>query len=211
MQPEPDNIVWHVATVDPLARATRLGQRPCVVWLTGLSGAGKSSLANSVEARLFEAGFYTYLIDGDNLRHGLNADLGFGAVDRFENVRRAGEVARLMMDAGLIVLVALISPFRFEREQIRKRFQDGEFIEIYVNAPLSVCEARDTKGLYARARRGEVPQFTGIDSPYEPPLTPDIEVRTDLLTIEEATRQILDTIGQRKLSPDRYKTSRDAC
>ncbi len=149
-------------------------QRPCTLWFTGLSGAGKSTVAGLLERKLHAAGLHTYLLDGDNVRQGLNRDLGFTDRDRVENVRRVAEVARLMTDAGLVVIVALISPFRSERRMARDLQQEGEFVEIFVDTPFAVCEARDPKGLYARARAGQLPDFTGIDSPYEPPETPEI-------------------------------------
>jgi len=170
------NVHWQAVDVDKAARARRTGQRPAVVWFTGLSGAGKSTIANLVEKRLYGEGFHTYLLDGDNLRHGLNKDLGFTDADRVENVRRVAEVARLMVDAGLIVLASFISPFRAERELARGLLSQGEFIEVHVDAPLQVAEARDRKGLYAKARRGELVNFTGIDSPYEAPETPELHL-----------------------------------
>ena len=171
-----DNVHWQAVEVDKSARAGRKGQRPAAVWFTGLSGAGKSTIANLVERRLYDEGFHTYLLDGDNLRHGLNRDLGFTEVDRVENIRRAAEVAKLMTDGGLIVLASFISPFRAERQLARDLLGDGEFIEVFVDAPLEVAEARDRKGLYAKARRGELANFTGIDSPYEPPVAPEIHL-----------------------------------
>ncbi|HYD99298.1 MAG TPA: sulfate adenylyltransferase subunit CysN [Alphaproteobacteria bacterium] len=185
------NIHWHETEVDRAGRAALKGQRPCVLWFTGLSGAGKSTVANLVERRLHAEGRHTYLLDGDNLRHGLNRDLGFTPEARVENVRRVGEVARLFVDAGLIVLVSLISPFRAEREAARALLGEGEFLEIHVTAPLAVCEARDPKGLYAKARQGEIPNFTGIDSPYEPPPAPELTIDTAALTPEEACERIV--------------------
>ncbi|WP_349308025.1 MULTISPECIES: adenylyl-sulfate kinase [unclassified Pseudofrankia] len=151
-------------------------EKPAVVWFTGLSGAGKSTIANLVEKRLHDQGFHTYLLDGDNIRHGLNKDLGFTEADRVENIRRIAEVARLMVDAGLIVLTSFISPFRAERQLARDLLDPGEFIEVHVDTPLEVAESRDRKGLYAKARAGELTNFTGIDSPYEPPSHPDIHL-----------------------------------
>lgn len=165
------------------------------IWLTGLSGAGKSTLANLLEQRLAALGRHTYLLDGDNVRHGLNRDLGFSDADRTENIRRAAEVARLMVDAGLIVIVSFISPFESERKFARSLFADGQFKEVYVKASLAVCEARDTKGLYAKARLGQLPNFTGIDSPYEEPLDAEIVIETDRLTLEEAVSAMLHTLG----------------
>ncbi|KPM54376.1 adenylyl-sulfate kinase [Frankia sp. CcI49] len=170
------NIHWQAVEVDRRARAARKGQRPAIVWFTGLSGAGKSTIANLVEKRLHDLGFHTYLLDGDNVRHGLNKDLGFTEADRVENIRRIAEVARLMADAGLIVLTSFISPFRAERQLARDLAGDGEFVEVFVDTPLEVAESRDRKGLYAKARRGELVNFTGIDSPYEPPHHPEIRL-----------------------------------
>jgi bifunctional enzyme CysN/CysC len=177
--------------VDKPARAAALGQKPAAIWFTGLSGAGKSTIANLLELHLHQLGCRTYLLDGDNVRRGLNRDLGFTEADRVENVRRIAEVAKLMVDAGLIVLVSLISPFRSEREFARSLFEAGEFAEIYVNAPLAVAEQRDPKGLYGRARRGELAGFTGIDSPYEPPTDPEVEVDTTECTAEQAVERVL--------------------
>jgi bifunctional enzyme CysN/CysC len=177
--------------VDKPARASALGQKPCAIWFTGLSGAGKSTIANLLELQLHQLGCRTYLLDGDNVRSGLNRDLGFTEADRVENVRRIAEVAKLMVDAGLIVLVSLISPFRSEREFARSLFEAGEFAEIYVNAPLALAEQRDPKGLYGRARRGELAGFTGIDSPYEPPADPEVEVDTAECTAEQAVERVL--------------------
>ncbi|MQY27536.1 sulfate adenylyltransferase subunit CysN [Nocardia aurantia] len=170
------NIHWQSVEVDQRARARSKGQQPAVVWFTGLSGAGKSTIANLVEKRLHEQGFHTYLLDGDNVRHGLNADLGFTDADRVENIRRVVEVARLLSDAGLIVLASFIAPFRAERARARERLGAGAFFEVHVDAPLAVVEARDRKGLYAKARRGELVNFTGIDSPYEPPEAPEVHL-----------------------------------
>jgi bifunctional enzyme CysN/CysC len=170
------DIHWQPVAVTGLARARQKGQRAAVAWFTGLSGAGKSTVADLVERRLHEQGFHTYLLDGDNVRHGLNSDLGFTDADRPENIRRVAHLARLMADAGLIVLASFISPFRAERRLARDLFGDGEFIEVHVDAPLAVAEARDHKGLYAKARRGELPNFTGVDSPYERPETPELRL-----------------------------------
>lgn len=153
-------------------------QKPCVIWFTGLSGSGKSTIANELEKSLFASGHRTYILDGDNLRHGLNKDLGFTKQDRIENIRRVAEVARLMMDAGLMVITTFISPFRSDRLAARALFEPGEFLEVFVNTPLTVCETRDPKGLYKKARAGEIRDFTGIDSPYEAPELPDFEINT---------------------------------
>ena len=169
-----ENTFWQTMTIDKAARSMIMGHRPRVVWLTGLSGAGKTSIADRLEQKLYTRGVHAYLLDGDNIRHGLNRDLGFTDADRVENVRRVAEVARLMVDAGLVVIVALISPFRAERQMARDLMGDGEFIEVFVDTPLDICEQRDSKGLYRKAQSGQLVNFTGIDSPYEVPLTPDI-------------------------------------
>jgi len=185
------NIHLQPLDVDKAARAALLGQKPAVLWFTGLSGAGKSSIANAVTKRLYAMGRATYLLDGDNVRHGLNRDLGFTDVDRVENIRRVAEVARLMVDAGLIVITAFISPFRSERDLARHLLAPGEFIEVHVDVPLAVAEARDVKGLYAKARRGELPHFTGIDSPYEAPETPELRLPATEISVEEAAEQVI--------------------
>jgi len=177
---------------DKSVRAALKRQTPYVLWLTGLSGAGKSTLANLVEKKLLAAGRHTYILDGDNVRGGLSRDLGFSDADRVENIRRVAEVARLMVDAGLIVITALISPFRAERRMARALFETGEFIEVFVDAPLEVAERRDPKGLYKKARRGEIANFSGIDSPYEPPESPELRLDTVALSPEQAARRILD-------------------
>jgi bifunctional enzyme CysN/CysC len=185
------NVRWQQLTVDKRARSERNGHRPCVVWFTGLSGAGKSTIADLVEKALHADGRHTFLLDGDNVRHGLNKDLGFTDADRVENIRRIAEVAALMVDAGLIVLVSFISPFRAERALARELVADGEFCEVFVDTPLAVAEQRDPKGLYARARRGELANFTGIDSPYEPPEAPEIRLDTTALSPEEAAGVVI--------------------
>lgn len=186
-----DNIHWQALEVDRPARALIKHQQPCCVWLTGLSASGKSSIANLLEKRLYDSGRHTYLLDGDNVRHGLNRDLGFTESDRAENVRRVAEVARLMVDAGLIVIVAFISPRRSERQFARSLFEPREFLEVFVDTPLAECERRDPKGLYARARAGLLPHFTGIDSPYEPPEHPDVRVTTMDMSAAQAVESIL--------------------
>lgn len=193
------NLSWQPADVDPAARAAMKGQKPFVLWFTGLSGAGKSTLANLVEQRLHALGQHTFLMDGDNLRHGLNRDLGFTPADRVENIRRGAEVARLMTDAGLIVLTAFISPYRDEREMARGLFPEGRFLEVFVDAPLAIAEARDPKGLYARARRGELVNFTGIDAPYERPERPDIHIDSEATEPAEAADVILEVLRHRQL------------
>jgi bifunctional enzyme CysN/CysC len=189
------NVHWQHITVDKQARALIKGQQPRVLWFTGLSGAGKSTIANLVDKRLHALGHHTFVLDGDNVRHGLNRDLGFTDEDRVENIRRVAEVARLMTEAGLIVLVSFISPFRAERQMARARFEEGEFVEIFVDAPLAVAEARDVKGLYRKARAGQIPNFTGIDSAYEAPLTPELHLRTDQDSAEELAERVLAHLG----------------
>jgi bifunctional enzyme CysN/CysC len=191
------NIHWQHVDVSRDVHAAQKGQKAAVVWLTGLSGAGKSTIANLVEKKLVARGRHTFLLDGDNVRHGLNKDLGFTETDRIENVRRVGEVAKLMSDAGLIVITAFISPFRAEREMVRSMMAEGEFIEVHVDVPLNVAEERDPKGLYAKARAGELANFTGIDSPYEPPEHPDIHVDTTAMTAEQAADAIVAELSER--------------
>jgi bifunctional enzyme CysN/CysC len=187
-----DNVHWQALEVDKDARSALKGQRPALVWFTGLSGAGKSTIANIVERKLHEQGRHTYLLDGDNVRHGLNKDLGFTDADRVENIRRVAEVAKLMVDGGLIVLASFISPFRAERQMARELLGDGEFVEVFVDSGLAVAEGRDRKGLYAKARRGELVHFTGIDSPYEEPEAPEIHLdASGVLSAEEAADQVL--------------------
>jgi bifunctional enzyme CysN/CysC len=191
------NLSWQAVEVDKDAHARLKGQRPCLLWLTGLSGAGKSTIANLVEKQLHTQGRHTYLLDGDNVRHGLSKDLGFTDADRVENIRRVAEVANLMVDAGLIVIASFISPFRSERRMARELVDEGEFIEVFVDAPLAVAEARDCKHLYERARRGEIHNFTGIDSPYEPPEAPEIHVDTTTVSPEQAAATILEEFRRR--------------
>ena len=191
------NVRWQAIDVDKQAHARLKGQQPCVLWLTGLSAAGKSTIANVLERKLHGLGRHTYLLDGDNVRHGLNKDLGFTDADRVENIRRIGEVAKLMVDAGLIVITAFISPFRDERRMARELLAEGEFIEVFVDVPLAVAEARDPKQLYARARRGEIPNFTGLDSPYERPEAPELEIDTVATSAPAAAEFILEELGRR--------------
>jgi bifunctional enzyme CysN/CysC len=194
------NVHWQALDVDKQVRARQKGQRACVLWLTGLSGAGKSTIANLVEKRLTAQGRHTYLLDGDNVRHGLNKDLGFTAQDRVENIRRVAEVSRLMVDAGLIVLVSFISPFRSERRMARELFAPGEFLEVFIDTPLAEAERRDVKGLYKKARRGELKNFTGIDSPYEAPEAAEIRIDTTSVDAEEAAEQIIGHLESLKLT-----------
>ena len=191
-----DNIVWHQHVIDKAARSAQKGHKPALLWFTGLSGAGKSTLAGALEAELMQRGIHTYLLDGDNVRHGLCSDLGFATADRQENLRRVGEVAKLMVDAGLVVLAAFVSPYRAERDAIRARFNQEEFIEVFVDTPLAACEARDPKGLYKKARAGEIKHFTGIDDPYETPLQPEIHLVNDELPIAEGVARLLTALRQ---------------
>jgi len=191
-----DNVVWQDLEIGKTERATQKNQKPAVLWFTGLSGSGKSTIANIVEKILFDRGRHTYILDGDNVRHGLNKDLGFKDADRVENIRRVTEVSKLMADAGLVTLVSFISPFRAERQIARERMAEGEFIEIYVNTPLEVAEERDVKGLYAKARAGEIKNFTGIDSDYQAPLNPEIKINTVDMTAEEAAQKIVEYLEQ---------------
>jgi bifunctional enzyme CysN/CysC len=189
-----DNIHWQALDVDKRARAAQKRQRPCIVWFTGVSSAGKSTIANLVERRLYSMGHHTYLLDGDNVRHGLCKDLGFTAADRVENVRRVGEVASLMLDGGLIVLCSFISPFASERRSVRGLVDEGEFFEVHVDASLDVAETRDAKGLYRKARGGELINFTGVDSPYEPPENPELHLDANVLAPEESAQQVIDML-----------------
>jgi bifunctional enzyme CysN/CysC len=191
------NVSWQALRVGRLAHARQKGQRPCAIWLTGISGAGKSTIANVLEDKLHSLGRHTYLLDGDNVRKGLNKDLGFTDSDRVENIRRVAEVARLMVDAGLIVITSFISPFASEREMARELFVENEFIEVFVDTPLAVAEARDPKHLYARARLGELANFTGIDSAYQPPQTPELHIETTHTSPEAAAEQILEELRRR--------------
>lgn len=191
-----ENIVWHQHSVDKAQRAKLKQQKPVLLWFTGLSGAGKSTIAGALENKLAEQGFHTYLLDGDNVRHGLCSDLGFSDQDRRENIRRIGELAKLMVDAGLIVLSAFISPHRAERQLVRDLFPDCEFLEVFVNASLDVCEQRDPKGLYKKARAGEIANFTGIDSDYEAPLKAEIDLPAGELPIEALVEQCIKVLKQ---------------
>jgi len=195
------NIAWHHASVDRDARAEQRGHRSAILWFTGLSGAGKSTLANAVNQALFERGLATYVLDGDNVRHGLCKDLGFSDADREENIRRIGEVAKLFLDSGVIVLTAFVSPFRADRDKARALVEDGDFLEIFCSADLSVCEERDTKGLYAKARAGEIKEFTGISSPYEAPENPELSVDTGAGDLESCVNQVVDALVSRGLIP----------
>ena len=186
------NIVWHDSQVTKKDRTKLTVQKPCILWFTGLSGSGKSTIANALEEVLHNNGNFTYLLDGDNVRHGLNSNLGFDDASRVENIRRVGEVAKLFVESGQIVLTAFISPFREDRELVRNLVEQDEFIEVFIDTPLEVCESRDPKGLYKKARTGEIKDFTGIDSPYESPKSADIHILNDKISIEKACEQIID-------------------
>ncbi len=185
------NITWHDTAITKHDRHLQNGHGSCVLWFTGLSGSGKSTIANAVSAALYRMGINEYVLDGDNVRHGLNRDLGFSEADRKENIRRIGEVAKLFVDSGTVVTTAFISPFRSDRDQVRTFFEEGDFIEVFVDCPIEECERRDPKQLYEKARRGEIKDFTGIDSPYEAPEDPEITIRSDLLTVEKAVGEIV--------------------
>lgn len=185
------NIIWHDHKVSRADRSIIKNQRPCLLWFTGLSGAGKSTIANALDITLHQRGCHTFLLDGDNVRHGLNKDLGFSDDDRVENIRRVGEVSKLFTDAGLIVLSAFISPFSSDRDMVRGLFAPGEFIEVFVDTPLSTCEERDPKGLYKKARAGKIKDFTGIDSPYEAPAAPEVRLDTSVMSVDECVDHLM--------------------
>ena len=187
-----ENIVWHEHHVSKEERSKLKAQKSCILWFTGLSGSGKSTIANAVESKLLEFQKHTYLLDGDNIRMGLNRGLGFSNEDRVENIRRIGEVAKLFVESGIIVLTAFISPFIVDRKQVRDLVQEGEFIEVFVDTPLVICESRDPKGLYEKARRGEIANFTGIDSPYEKPVSAEIHIINNDKDIEDITNEIIE-------------------
>ncbi|MFT6691325.1 MAG: adenylylsulfate kinase [Colwellia sp.] len=192
-----ENIVWHEHPVDKSIRSFLKKQRPCLLWFTGLSGSGKSTIAGAVESKLAERLQHTYLMDGDNVRHGLCGDLAFSEEDRNENIRRVGEVANLMVDSGLIVLTAFISPFKFNREVVRGMLKEGEFIEVFIDTPISECEKRDPKGLYKKARAGEIKDFTGIDSPYEAPENAEIVIKNINISIDDAASEVIEFLDTR--------------
>ena len=186
-----ENTVWHEQNITKEQRSAQKNQKPCLLWYTGLSGSGKSTVANAVDALLFERGCHSYLLDGDNVRHGLNGDLGFSDEDRVENIRRISQVAKLFVDSGLIVSTAFISPFAADRTMAREMLEQGEFMEVYIDTPIAVCEQHDPKGLYKKARAGEIKDFTGIDSTYDVPSAPEIHVKTDEKSIKECAEQIV--------------------
>ncbi len=195
------NITWHEANVVQTDREKLLDQKGTVIWFTGLSGSGKSTLALEVENALYQRGHLTYVLDGDNIRHGLNKNLGFSPEDREENIRRIGEVAKLFADAGVIAMTAFISPYRADRDNARDLLDEGRFVEIFTDCPLEVCEARDTKGLYKKARAGEIKEFTGISAPYEAPPQPELTVNTGSQTLEECTERVIALLESKGLIP----------
>ena len=199
--PKATNIVWHEASVDRAARADKRGHRSAILWFTGLSGSGKSTLANAVNAALFERGLGTYVLDGDNVRYGLCKDLGFSDADREENIRRIGEIAKLFLDAGVIVLTAFVSPFRADRDKARDLVEAGDFFEIFCAADLDVCESRDPKGLYAKARSGAIKEFTGISSPYEAPNTPELKIDTGAQDLAESVNVVIKALQDKGVIP----------
>ena len=191
------NIKWHHGKITKEDRAKLLNQKGVTIWLTGLSGSGKSTIAVELEHALIENRHQAYILDGDNIRHDLNKNLGFSPEDRTENIRRIGEVAKLFTEAGIITITAFISPYREDRDAVRRLLNDGEFIEVHVKCPLDVCEKRDTKGLYKKARAGEVKDFTGISAPYEEPLNPELTIDSSKLTVEESTRAVLNYLEEK--------------
>jgi adenylyl-sulfate kinase len=195
------DIVWHEHDVNKAARSAQKSQTPCIIWFTGLSGSGKSTIAGALEQKLFALGQHTYLLDGDSVRHGLNKDLGFSDADRVENIRRIGEMSKLFVDAGMIVLSAFISPFRIERRMVRDLVSDMEFVEVYMGTPLATCEDRDPKGLYQKARSGEIKNFTGIDSEYEVPENPEVVLDTSVMSIEDCADAIISYLKTKGYLP----------
>jgi adenylylsulfate kinase len=195
--PKSKNIVWHHGKLTAEERAAKLGQKGAVIWFTGLSGSGKSTVAREVELALVENGVNAAVLDGDNIRHGLNKNLGFAPADRTENIRRIGEVAKLFAQNNVVALTAFISPYKADRDAVRALLQPGEFLEVFVDAPIEVCEKRDTKGLYAKARAGQIPEFTGISAPYEAPDKPELVLKSGTETLEESTRRVLDLLREK--------------
>lgn len=192
--PKSDNITWHTSQITPEDRAKVLGHQGCTLWLTGLSGSGKSTVAVALEHALIQNGHLAYRLDGDNVRHGLNNNLGFSAADRQENIRRVGEVSKLFAEAGVITIASFISPYQSDRDQVRKIHEDAglKFLEVFVNTPIEICESRDPKGLYKKARAGEIKGFTGIDDPYETPTNPEIDLKTDELSPDQAAQKLIE-------------------
>jgi adenylylsulfate kinase len=201
-QSKSKNTIWHHATVTRLRREHKNKHKSVVIWFTGLSGAGKSTLAHAVEERLFQYGFNTFVLDGDNIRHGLCGDLGFTDGDRKENIRRISEISKLMLEAGIITLTAFISPFHAERSMARKLVPHGDFIEIYCHCPLTICEQRDVKGLYKKARAGEIKYFTGISSPYEEPENPELRIDTSAQCLSDSVELVIDLLRERSILPE---------
>lgn len=193
------NITWHETSVTKELRREKNKHHSNVLWFTGLSGSGKSTVANAVASRLFEMDIKSYVLDGDNIRHGLNSDLGFSEEDRKENIRRIGEVAKLFVDSGQIVLTAFISPFQADRQLVRDLLAEDEFIEVYIKCPIEACEARDPKGLYEKARKGVIPNFTGISSPYEEPINPELVIETNKYSVDECVEQVIAFLTNKKL------------
>ena len=198
------DVVWHSTTINNHNRNKLLNQTPFIIWVTGLSASGKSSLANIVEQKLFQMNYNTYLLDGDNVRHGLNKDLGFSEESRVENIRRIGEVSKLFLDSGIIVLTAFISPFKSDRNLARSLVKKEQFIEVFVDASLETCEKRDPKGMYLKARSGEISDFTGVSSPYETPQNPELHIVNNQITLEDASNQIIEYLIEKK-----YITKKD--
>lgn len=196
-EPKSKNLTWHEGQVSRSDREKQLGQRGCTIWLTGLSGSGKSTIAVAAEKALHDRGKLTYILDGDNIRQGLNKNLGFSPEDRTENIRRIGEVSKLFTDAGAIVFTSFISPYRADRDQVREIMAEGDFIEVYVAAPLDVCEARDVKGLYAKARAGKIPEFTGISAPYEEPEKPELVIDSGAQTLEQSVATLIEYLEKK--------------
>ncbi|MBD0379705.1 adenylyl-sulfate kinase [Paenibacillus sedimenti] len=199
METSSNNLTFHKSTIKKQDRNKLNQHKSCVLWFTGLSGSGKSTLANEVEKQLYDRGIRTYILDGDNIRLGLNKNLGFSAEDRKENIRRIGEVSRLFVDAGVLVLSAFISPYEADRAMARTMFDTGEFIEIYVNCALEICEQRDPKGLYKKARNGEIKDFTGISAPYEAPGSPELNIETGKYSLEESAKRIIEYLIQKQI------------
>jgi len=194
-----ENVVWHDHRISKAERRKLNNHSSCCVWFTGLPSSGKSTIAGEIEHQLYTRGVRTYLLDGDNVRHGLNSNLGFSLEDRDENIRRIGEVAKLFVDAGMITFVAFISPYRKDRERARNILEDGEFIEVYVKCPVEVCEQRDPKGLYQKAKKEEIREFTGVSAPYEEPLSPEIVLETDRVSVDASVRKIIDYLENRRI------------